>query len=121
MLRKAKGEKVEDLAKQFSVARSTLYYRIAIFNNENRLTRKKVRRKPKVSQQVMQSLRIFLDKNPFATLSEIKQTLKLNVVFSTITKYLQAAGISRHIAPMKFFINRADCEERFEVARRRAS
>lgn len=117
LVRRAKGEKICDLASAYGVHRSTLYRRIATFEREGRLARKKSPRRGKITSAQARSIRTNIQLNPFATLAQIKATNGLSVGIKTISRLCKKLfGLTKFVSPRKFFFDESVCEARFNWA-----
>lgn len=104
------------IARTFNVSKSTIYRRLAIFENENRLGAKKRDRVNKLGLRDMNRIKEYVGSNPFATNAEILTKLALPIGQATLARYCKKLNLTKYRSPKKFYVSPEHCEERVSVA-----
>lgn len=108
-----------EIARKFNVSLSTINRKIATWNNEGRVCRKKQKRWFKLSAEQIDQVKQLVESDPFLKRDEIVAALNLPVSVQTITRICKHLRLPCAISPRKFYVKPIDCALREYVARRR--
>lgn len=108
-----RGHTQKDIAIHFKVRQQTISNKIALFQDENRITRKTSRRL-KASDDVLKQIQNHVEFDPYVSLSEIKEELPYSKM--TISNYIKKFGFKSGISPKKFIVKPIPVEARLDFA-----
>lgn len=114
-----RGFSVGVLAKQYNVHPCTIRRRLALYEKDGLIGKKKIKRKLKLNLNDKARLEKYMRSMPFSSLEEVKESLNLPYCKRSLSKYCKSFGLRRGITPKKFYIKPINCELRVSFARRR--